>query len=645
MQSYLATYSMERTTHGNAADSIPSSLPTTLSTFLQHDTSKLLAQVLLQHEKEVALRKWKLQNHNTSNNNNNNHNNANGYTSPAGSIGRFGTPIVVSQTHYNTNNNNNTNMNMNISSTSSPNASQSRLYSNHTAIPPSTGRSTASTTNPSQPLLPPEWEKFRNLFPEIPVLLSTQTSDIVNQSASGPADGGFGAKSNNLKSKTSVQRSVEIDTIDSGGSQWEDDDPLELTSPFNRHCSSPALQQTTVSSSKINTPVRSPLFASTTGACGSATNTSEVKHKLENEGEKEVRAVVGLSEVCTAALKTLVSLSNDCEDAVQALLQYPASQSKSIASSIQSATQHSSQFSASFSQRSPLPSQLQLPSSSSHVTESSNNDHSAVGTVAWAVAMLAWCAAWRCSLANSSADSSNNDAARAGKNGKEKTSKNIRSVRGALSPDETALEVFFVVFVGILKPHFNFIRYFFTLLQRFVFDLMLYLQSFLTNIAEFDAHTITTTTVWPCLCAYDIFAYLPEPTAHNACNMPYLQEKCPLLCHLLEHKSTTASDRQKHASLHALCVADLLVEILHLEAIDFLVDLEETDAAINNNQPQLQQQGAAQPVCYFHSSVNALLLNNLDIIACIFQNRRLSRSSAPFPPLPPLALLQGRPGK
>ena len=436
MQSYLATYSMERTTHGNAADSIPSSLPTTLSTFLQHNTAHLLTQVLLQHEKEVALREWKLKNHNTSNFNNNNHNNANGYTSPAGSIGRFGTPIVSSQSH----NIPNTITNTNMTSTTSPNASQSRHNPNHTAIPPSTGRSTASTTNPAQPLLPPEWEKFRNLFPDIPVLLSTQTSSKINEDESNRADGGFGAKSDPLKTKTSVQRSVEIDTIDSGGSQWEDDDPLELSSPFNLHACSPALKQNTGSSSKINTPVRSPLFASTTGASGSAIKYAEA-NMVEQEGEKEVRAVVGLSEVCTAALKTLVSLSNDCEDAVQALLQYPASQSKSIASSIQSATQHSSQFSASFSQRSPLPSQLQLPSSSSHVTESSNNDHSAVGTVAWAVAMLAWCAAWRCSLANSSADSSNSDAARAGKNSKEKTSKHIRSIRGALSPDETALEV------------------------------------------------------------------------------------------------------------------------------------------------------------------------------------------------------------
>ncbi len=127
---------------------------------------------------------------------------------------------------------------------------------------------------------------------------------------------------------------------------------------------------------------------------------------------------------------------------------------------------------------------------------------------------------------------------------------------------------------------------------------MLYLQSFLTNIAEFDARTIVSTTVWPCLCAYDIFSYLPESTAHNACNVPYLQDKCPLLCHLLAHKSTTAVDPRQHASLHALRVTDLLVEILHLEAIDFLVDLEETDAAINNNnnQPQHQPQSAVQPV-------------------------------------------------
>jgi len=75
-----------------------------------------------------------------------------------------------------------------------------------------------------------------------------------------------------------------------------------------------------------------------------------------------------------------------------------------------------------------------------------------------------------------------------------------------------------------------------------------------------------------------------------------LQEKCPLLCHLLVHKSTAALDPHQQASLHALRVTDLLIEILHLEAIDFLVDLEETDAAINNNQPQLQPQGAVQPV-------------------------------------------------
>eukprot|EP01032_Pedospumella_encystans_P013208 gene13208-15219_t len=530
-QSYLATYSMEQTKLGGPADSIPSTLSTALTVFLQHNTSKLLAQVLLQHEKELALRTWKHKNQSGGNINNNNHNNTNCYTSPAGSIGRFGTPIVSSQTQHNPN----TSTNSNISSTTCPNARQSRHNPNHTAIPPSTGRSTASTTNPVQPLLPPEWEKFRNLFPEIPVLLSTQTSHKLNEGENGPMDGYFGIKSDNMKTKTSVQRSMEIDTIDSGGSQWEDDDPLELTSPFNLHSSSPALKQTTVSSSKINTPVRSPLFASINGAGGSTTKTSEA-NEVEPEGEKEVRAVVGLSEVCTAALKALVSLSNDCEDAVQALLLHPTSQSMHTQSSVLATSQRSSQLSTSSSQRSPLPSQLQLPSSSTRVGDTSNSDHSAMGTVPWAVAMLAWCAAWRCSLANSTANYVNNDATRAGKNGKERVSKNIRCVRGALSPDETALE-------------------------RFVFDLMLYLQSFLTNIAEFDAHTITTTVVWPCL----------------------------------SHKSTTASDRQKHASLHALRVPDLLVEILHLEAIDFLVDLEETDAAINNNQPQLQHQGAAQP--------------------------------------------------
>ena len=439
MQGYLATYSMEQTKLSGAADSISSSLPSTLSAFLQHNTAPLLAQVLIQHVKEVALREWKQKDHNICNKNNDNHNNANCYTSPAGSIGRFGTPIVSSQSHFNSNPNTSTNSNSNISSTTSPNARQSHRNPNHTAIPPSTGRSTASTNtgNPAQPLLPPEWEKFRNLFPEIPVLLSTQTSGKVNEKGeSDRADGGFGANSGHLKTKTSVQCSVEIDTIDSGGSQWEDDDPLELTSPFNLHCSSPVLKKTVGSSSKINTPVRSPLFASTTGDSGCATKTSEA-NMVEQEGEKEVRAVVGLSEVCTAALKTLVSLSNDCEDAVQALLLQPASQSKSNASSTQSATQ----FSTSFNQCSPLPSQLQLPSSSHRVGDTSTTDHSSVGAVAWAVAMLAWCAAWRCSLANSTADSAKNDATRTGKNSKEKASKHIRSIRGALSPDETALEV------------------------------------------------------------------------------------------------------------------------------------------------------------------------------------------------------------
>lgn len=136
---------------------------------------------------------------------------------------------------------------------------------------------------------------------------------------------------------------------------------------------------------------------------------------------------------------------------------------------------------------------------------------------------------------------------------------------------------------------------------------MLYLQSLLTNIAEFSASAVATTAVWPCLCAYNVFSYLPASTAHSACSVPYLSEKCPFLCHLLSHTGPApargASNKHNTTSmLHTVCVSDLLVEILHLEAIDFLVDLEETDEAINsNNQPLLleQQQSIIQTVRLF----------------------------------------------
>lgn len=138
----------------------------------------------------------------------------------------------------------------------------------------------------------------------------------------------------------------------------------------------------------------------------------------------------------------------------------------------------------------------------------------------------------------------------------------------------------------------------FLLLQRFVFDLMLYLQSFLTNLAEFAPDSIADVTVWPCLCSYDIFQYLPEKSAETTSHAAYLSEKCPLLSHILECKSprafgspasTPAGMAGKtgvRAQVKSMRLPELLVEVLHLEAMDFLVDLEETDEAINRQMGQ-----------------------------------------------------------
>lgn len=97
---------------------------------------------------------------------------------------------------------------------------------------------------------------------------------------------------------------------------------------------------------------------------------------LEQDGESAVRAEVGLQEVCSAALKALVSLSNDCSTVADKLL---------------------------------------LKS----------------GTLSWAVAMLTWCAVWRCNFLSINANSRET-------RGKQPLRK---GVCGALSPDETALEV------------------------------------------------------------------------------------------------------------------------------------------------------------------------------------------------------------
>lgn len=131
---------------------------------------------------------------------------------------------------------------------------------------------------------------------------------------------------------------------------------------------------------------------------------------------------------------------------------------------------------------------------------------------------------------------------------------------------------------------------------------MLYLQSFLTNLAEFAADAIADVTVWPCLCAYDIFQYLPDKSPEAASNATYLAEKCPLLTHILDCKpprafgspaSTPAGSAGLRAQLRSVRLPDLLVEVLHLEAMDFLVDLEETDEAINQ---QAGQQVPASPL-------------------------------------------------
>ena len=140
---------------------------------------------------------------------------------------------------------------------------------------------------------------------------------------------------------------------------------------------------------------------------------------------------------------------------------------------------------------------------------------------------------------------------------------------------------------------------------------MLYLQSLLTNLAEFAPDAIADVPVWPCLCAYDIFQYLPEKSTDSTSHATYLSDKCPLLSHILDCKpprafgaaaSTPAGKTGVRAQLRTMCLPDLLVEVLHLEAMDFLVDLEETDEAINQQMGQVlpmspQPQSSHQKVC------------------------------------------------
>ena len=53
----------------------------------------------------------------------------------------------------------------------------------------------------------------------------------------------------------------------------------------------------------------------------------------------------------------------------------------------------------------------------------------------------------------------------------------------------------------------------------------------------------------------------------------YIQQHCPLLCHLIFRGAATP---------HLTRLPEFLVEVLYLESSDFVTDLEDTDVAINN---------------------------------------------------------------
>lgn len=317
----------------------------TLASFLQHLTPQLLRQVQDSHRAELTQRAAKQQAQAQQG-----AIEAVSVVPSPGQVGRFGTPIVGS-------------------------GANSRGTGAHGSTGAcSTGRGSAAGHSSTQPTLPAEWEKFRNLFPEIPVVISH-------------------------KPVASVVVKRVADSISSQDALWQDEDVLCLSSP----------QKTPII--KAAPP---PTSVSTT------------------ETEKEVRAVVGLQEVCTAALKTLVSLSNDCEEIAHALVHSSHTSQPSLPSP------HSSRLS------SPLGTQ-----NSQHTGQTPPAQ--ARDVVSWAVAMLAWCAAWRCSLAASEGAHSSET-----RHKKDRLPQR-RGVSGALSPDETALEVKIII-RSICAEYFGFFR-------------------------------------------------------------------------------------------------------------------------------------------------------------------------------------------
>lgn len=185
---------------------------------------------------------------------------------------------------------------------------------------PATVSSSAGRCSDNFANLPAEWRQFQNLFNEVPIVRTRHiAADIASAACEGSHLSQYGSQSTQ-----------------------EDDDK------------------------------------------GHSDESRQQQHNKQHEqAEMEIiRAVIGTPELCTAALKTLISISNDNPDAARVLV------------------------------------------------EESDAD----GLLAWAVAMLAWCTAWRSCLEDRQIFATSKTTSGGGASAYVGSSK-------ALSPDETRLEV------------------------------------------------------------------------------------------------------------------------------------------------------------------------------------------------------------
>jgi hypothetical protein len=143
------------------------------------------------------------------------------------------------------------------------------------------------------------------------------------------------------------------------------------------------------------------------------------------------------------------------------------------------------------------------------------------------------------------------------------------------------------------------LRLFFIFLKRFVMDTMLSLQNLLVCLMEADPHCVIGIDVVDSVNAYSsLLRSLPPAGAHGAQTQRRnaVLGGCPILRQILTLNGPAAKgssvDRSNSSDhLEGQSLPFLLVEILKVEAADFISDLHATDQAINQEQEHAQLSG------------------------------------------------------